>query len=414
MTWGHAVSDDMIHWKQQDHALLPYRVDGRSGTIFSGTAVVDHNNSLGKQVGDTKTICAFFTFANKPKYYQALAYSTDDGNTWTYWNEGRPVVDNQGFDTGERDPKVFWHDESQQWVMALWVQRKPGRVRFFTSPNLTEWTFASDLMRDWAFECMDVVFLPLDDDRDNVKCVIYDASFDYEVGTFDGEQFHSETKPLKAGGGNFYAAQTFNQSPDGRTVQIGWMRGRPNSADLHGLPYNQQMSFPCRMTLRTTADGPRVFCWPIREIETLVTASHLKDNAKLDEGRNLLDGIDTLDLVDLSIDFDPGTAKQVVFEFPGVTLTYDAEKQTLTHSGVADDGKPREMTTFKGLVPREGSIRLRMLIDRLSVEVYAFDGQQFRAHYYSPKNGTGKQSLHAVGGTAMVRELIVRELKSAW
>ena len=79
MTWGHATSADMVHWTQHKHALLPYRVDGRQGTIFSGTAVVDHNNSLGVQQGDTKTLCTFFTFANQPKFYQAMAYSTDGG-----------------------------------------------------------------------------------------------------------------------------------------------------------------------------------------------------------------------------------------------------------------------------------------------------------------------------------------------
>ncbi len=132
-------------------------------------------------MGDTRTLCAFFTFANKPKFYQAMAYSTDGGDAWTYWNEGRAVVPNQGFDKGERDPKVFWHEASQRWVMVLWVQRNPGRVRFFTSKNLTDWEFASDLMRDWAFECMDLVFLAVDGDRQQMKCMIYDASFDYEI-----------------------------------------------------------------------------------------------------------------------------------------------------------------------------------------------------------------------------------------
>ncbi len=169
MTWGHAVSPDMVHWKQVKHALLPYRVDGHSGTIFSGTAVVDRNNSLGVQQGNVPTLCAFFTFANQPKFYQAMAFSTDRGTTWTYWNEGRPVVENQGFDSGERDPKVFWHAASKQWVMVLWVQQNPGRIRFFTSPNLTDWTFASDLMRDWAFECMDLAFIPVDGNREHTK-----------------------------------------------------------------------------------------------------------------------------------------------------------------------------------------------------------------------------------------------------
>ncbi|WP_372725889.1 glycoside hydrolase family 32 protein [Novipirellula sp.] len=414
MTWGHATSLDMVHWKQRDHALLPYRVDGRAGTIFSGTAVIDHNNSLGKQVGDTKTMVAFFTFAAKPKFYQAMAYSTDGGETWTYWNEGRAVVENQGFDNGERDPKVFWHEPSQQWVMLLWVQKDPGRVRWFTSKNLVDWDFASDLMRDWAFECMDLVFLKVDDDENNTKCLIYDASFDYEIGSFDGQKFIAETETLSIVRGNYYAAQTFNQAPDDRAVQIGWMRGGPDSAKLFGVPHNQQMAFPVEMSLKTTPEGIRLFCWPIKEIDSLVGQTHEIDEVTLDAGVNVLAGINDLDLVDLEVSFSPGDAEQVVFDLSRVSLRYDVKKQVLYHSGIDNNGAPREDVCIDKLVPREGKVSLRLLVDRLTVEAYAFGGATFAAHYIHPKHGPKKLSIHSVGGTAKIHDLSVRELKSAW
>ncbi|WP_442508414.1 GH32 C-terminal domain-containing protein [Novipirellula sp. SH528] len=414
MTWGHATSLDMVHWKQGDHALLPYRVDGRAGTIFSGTAVIDHNNSLGKQVGDTKTMVAFFTFAAKPKFYQAMAYSTDGGETWTYWNEGRAVVENQGFDNGERDPKVFWHEPSQQWVMLLWVQKDPGRVRWFTSKNLVDWEFASDLMRDWAFECMDLVFLKVDGDENNTKCLIYDASFDYEIGSFDGQKFIAETEALSIVRGNYYAAQTFNQTPDDRAVQIGWMRGGPDSAKLFGVPHNQQMGFPVELSLKTTPKGIRLFCWPIKEIDSLVEQTHELDEVTLGAGVNALDDIKDLDLVDLEVSFSPGDAEQVVFDLPRVSLRYDVKKQVLYHSGIDNNGAPREDICIDKLVPREGKVSLRLLVDRLTVEAYAFGGATFAAHYIHPKHGPKKLSIHSVGGTAKIHELSVRELKSAW
>ncbi len=414
MTWGHATSPDMVHWKQLDHALLPYELDGVPGTIFSGTAVVDHNNSLGKQQGDTKTLVAFFTFATEPKFHQAMAYSTDRGESWQYWNDGRAVVANQGFDSGERDPKVFWHEPSGRWVMALWVGLKPGRVRLFTSTNLTDWEHASDLMRDWAFECMDIVFLPVDGDESNKKCVIYDASFDYEVGTFDGTTFHSETKPLRTGGGNFYAAQTFSNAPNGRVVQMGWMRGGPDASQAYGLPFNQQMSFPCELNLRTTPDGPRLCCFPIEEIDSLVEETHTKQDVELSAGIDLLAGLAPLDLVDLSIVFDPGDAKRLVFDLPSVTLEYDAEADLLKHTGVDDHGAPRPQVTLDGLAPRDGLVRLRLLIDRLSVEAYASGGERFAAHYYAPNKQPAPQSIRAEGGEAQVKELTLRRLRSAW
>jgi sucrose-6-phosphate hydrolase SacC (GH32 family) len=414
MTWGHAVSPDMVHWRQLEHALLPYRVDGRVGTIFSGTAVVDHDNSLGVQVGDTKTLCAFFTFAARPKFYQAMAYSTDGGNSWKYWNKGRAVVENQGFDDGERDPKVFWHEPSQRWVMVLWVQRNPGRVRILTSRNLVDWEFASDLMRDWAFECLDLVFLPIDGKAGETKAVIYDASFDYEIGAFDGRAFQTAAGPFTAGGGNFYAAQTFNNSPDGRCVQIGWMRGGPNSAARYGLPYNQQMTFPCELSLKTTDNGVRLFAWPIREIESLQRKSFSRRDVELKPGDNVIAGIDPLDLVDLEIDFAPQQANELVLRFPGVSVNYDAETARLTYTGVREDGEPEITTAFESLSSRGGSVQLRILVDRLSVEIYAFGGERFYAGYYSPRQSDGRQTIEFRGGDGRIKDLIVRELASAW
>lgn len=414
MTWGHATSSDMIHWRQHEHALLPYRVDGRSGTIYSGTAVIDHNNSLGVQQGDVPTLCAFFTLASQPRFYQAMAYSTDRGKSWTYWNEGRPVVDNQDFDSGERDPKVFWHEQSGQWVMALWVQRNPGRIRFFTSDNLTEWNFTSDLMRDWAFECVDLVMLPVDGDPKNTKAVLYDASFDYEIGHFDGQQFHTDSGPFVAGGGNFYAAQTFYNHPEQRAVQIGWMRGHPNLPELFNVPFNGQMSFPCELTLRSLADGPRLNVWPIKEIESLVKSSITKSNVTLREGENLLEGVTSLDLVDLEIDFDPGTAKQIVFDLGHAMLRYDREQQVLKVLSIDEAGNVRETIALRDLAPRNGSVKFRVLVDRLSVESYAFGGEQFHACYYSPLEDDEDVSITTFGGEAKLHSFALRELKSAW
>ncbi len=414
MTWGHATSPDMVHWTQQDHALLPYRVDGHDGTIFSGTAVIDHNNSLGKQVGDTETLVAIYTFATKPAFYQAMAYSTDKGKTFTYYNDGRAIVPNQGFDSGERDPKVFWHEPSQQWVMALWVEEKPGRVRWFTSSNLTDWEFASDLMRDWAYECMDVVFLPVDGDPKNVKCLIYDASFDYEIGTFDGKAFHAETETLKNVRGNYYAAQSFNQAPDGRVVQMGWMRGEPDPSKFFGVPHNGQMGFPVEMTLRTTPAGVRCFCWPIKEIESLVKVTHTLNDVTLNKGVTQLDSFGGLDLVDVELTFSPGDASQIKFDLPRVSLVYDVERQTLSHTGVDREGQPVQTITLDKLAPRDGKVSLRLLVDRLTVEAYAFGGESFAAHYIHPDPEQRTLAIESLGGQAELETIKIRELNSAW
>ena len=182
MTWGHAVSTDLVRWKQLPHAILPYG----NGYIFSGTGVVDHNNSLGLQEGDTKTLALMYSYAvdtrrrfgvftppEKNQYYQGIAYSTDRGRTFQLLNEGGPVIPNQGMDLDpngtERDPKLFWHEPSGKWITTLWLGDKSnGRVRFFSSTDLRNWKFESDLVRPWAWECFDLFELPVLDKDGNL------------------------------------------------------------------------------------------------------------------------------------------------------------------------------------------------------------------------------------------------------
>ena len=405
MTWGHAVSTDMVHWKQLPHAILPYG----DGTIFSGTAVVDHNNSLGKQVGDTKTLVAIFSFAKEP-FYQAAAYSTDKGRTFQLVNNGGPVVPNQGFDKGERDPKVFWHEASKKWVLVLWVklgkkdgtpEEKLGKVRFFTSDNLTDWTVASDLDRPWVFECMDFVQLPLDGNKNNKKWLLYDASFDYEIGDFDGKTFSTDKKTFKGDfGTNFYAAQTFNNSPDGRTVIIGWMNQGSNSVfQKAGMPFNQQMSFPTTMELRTTPEGARLYRWPVKEIEKLYIKSYKFKNLTVDKVSEKLANVKA-ELIDLSVEFEPINSMKLIIR--GLEVTYDLK------SGMFAFG------TSKLAAPViDGKVRLRVLLDRASIELFANGGATVSTCYAVAEPGNKSISISADSGTK-INLLVINKLKSSW
>ena len=405
MTWGHAVSTDMVHWKQLPHAIMPYG----GGTIFSGTAVVDHNNSLGKQVGDTKTMVAIFSFAKEP-FYQAAAYSTDKGRTFQLVNNGGAVVPNQGFDRGERDPKVFWHEASKKWVLVLWVklgkkdgspQEKLGKVRFFTSSNLTDWTVASDFDREWVFECMDFVQLPVDGNKNNKKWLLYDASFDYEIGEFDGKTFTTDKKTLKGDfGTNFYAAQTFNNSPDGRTVMIGWMNQGSNSVfQKAAMPFNQQMSFPATMELKTTPEGIRLYRWPVKEIEKLYVKSYKFKNLTVDKVSEKLAGVKA-ELIDLSVEFEPKDLMRLIIR--GLEVTYDLKNESFTFG------------TSKLAAPViEGKVRLRILLDRASIELFANGGAAVSTCYAVAEPGNKTISISADSSTK-INYLIINELKSSW
>jgi len=410
-SWGHAVSTDMVHWEQLPHAILPYD----KGAIWSGTAVVDHNNSLGKQVGDTKTLVAFFTTAWKDGFYQAMAYSTDRGRTYTLYNNGEPVVPNQGVMKGERDPKVFWDEARQEWKMVLILGGKERVIRIFESDNLTDWVKAGDINRKWAAECIDLFQLPVDGDRNNMKWVITDASFDYEIGQFTGHGFETEGETHRGDfGKNFYAAQTFNSGPDGRVVQIGWMNDRrPDCPFLvEGMPFSQQMAFPTDLTLRTTPDGIRLFRWPVPEIKSLYQKSHTFNDLTVESANKALSELKP-ELVDLSIEFAPGDDGVADLTIRGVKITYGNLMKLRTATGVREvkcfhfNGKSYPAPMI------DGRVKLRVLADRASLELYANEGATVASSYEFAIPEDYTLSISA-SNEIQIHSLVVNELKSAW
>jgi len=316
MHWGHAVSKDMIHWKQRPHALRPYA----GGAIWSGSAAVDWKNStgFGKPGKDAhKPIVVCYTHAHHP-FRQALAYSNDRGRTWTLY-KGNPVLHNQGVHSGERDPKIFWHEPAKKWVMVLYLKR--GLARIFNSDDLKKWVRTSDVTGRNFNSCPDMFDLPVDGDEKKTKWVLYDAMFRYSIGTFDGKTYKIEATPGRGDAGrNFYAAQTFNDTPDGRVIQVAWMRG--SDFPKKGMPFNQQMSFPCELTLRTTDEGIRLYRWPVKEIESLYKKRHEVKKTQLKPGDDPLRDIKA-ELIDLYADITMGSAKKITFNLRGSTVTYD-------------------------------------------------------------------------------------------
>ncbi len=381
MTWGHAVSKNMVHWEQLQHAILPYD----NGTIFSGTAAVDYSNSLGKNTKGDKTIVAYFTHAQNDKkdlFYQAGAYSTDKGRTFQLIDGGRPLVPNQGFDRAERDPKIFWHAPSKKWVLILWIKRAHkkkandlGKVRFFGSTNLKNWQKLSDFDRKWVYECMDLVELKVDGNPNNKKWLIFDASFDYEIGTFDGLSLSTNKKNHLGDLGNaYYAAQTFNNSPDGRTVIMGWLRTRDKNIGKNfyvdqNMPFNQQMSFPATMELRTTATGIRLFRWPIKEIKSLYQKRYIFEEIESGVLNKNLKG-ESFDGIDLYTSFDRNKTSFFQINIRGQMLTY--QKGDFYFNDVI-------LPTLD-----KNKVNVRILLDRTSIEIYADDGFSVLSSYAVP------------------------------
>jgi len=414
-SWGHAVSKDMVRWKQLPHAILPYS----HGAIWSGTAVVDHNNSLGKQTGDTKTIVAYFTKTQpKPKHFiQAAAYSTDRGRTFTLIRKGQAVVPNQGFSHGERDPKVFWDKATKKWVMVLILGGgRPATIRFFTSDNMVDWKKSGDIKRPWAAECIDLFRLPVDGDKANMKWVIADASFDYEVGEFDGKVFSSTEDTLQGDYGVrcFYAAQVFNNAPGGRVVQIGWLRDKraDNVFLANNMPFNQQMSFPADLTLRTTPAGVRLFRRPVKEIESLYTKTHSFKNLSVASANKALSGV-SAELIDMSIEFVPGDNGIVKLNLRGLQVVCGEIRKYRTRKG-STEARSVVFGGYQAPVPViDGKVKLRILVDRTSIELFANDGAATVSCYAAPA-GDNRKILVSSAQPIKINSLVVNELKSSW
>jgi fructan beta-fructosidase len=397
MHWGHAVSRDLIHWEEFGEALYPDEM----GPMFSGSAVVDWKNTSGFGTNGEPPVVLFYTAAGNPTT-QCLAYSTD-GRTFAKY-ERNPII--KEITSGNRDPKVIWHEPTQKWVMVLYVEL-PGKkhtVHFFTSPNLREWTQSSILEggidRDhYLFECPDFYELPVTGDPASKKWVISGANSEYAIGSFDGARFTPEASKLPGHRGRgFYAAQTFSDEPKNRRIQIGW--GQMPSP---GMPFNQIQLFPCEQKLISTPEGPRLTWEPVAELASLRKRTQSSGAFKLDPSTsNKLDGFEA-ELVELRADFEPSPDAVVAFKVRGVSVEYDAGKQELR---VGDHRAPAPL--------QQGRQRLIILLDRTSLEIFASYGLTYVPMPVIPKTDDRRCSLSATTGSADVTELAVSELSPAW
>ncbi|HWB08219.1 MAG TPA: glycoside hydrolase family 32 protein [Pirellulales bacterium] len=392
MHWGHAVGRDLVHWREIGEALYPDSL----GPMFSGSAVVDWNNTSGFGRDGKPPLVLFYTAAGNPTV-QCLAYSNDGGKTFTKYAHN-PVVEQ--FTPGNRDPKVIWHEPSRRWVMVLYVESpdKKHLIDFLTSSDLKQWTLASQT--EGFFECPDLFELPLDGNAGRKKWVLTAASSEYQVGTFDGERFTPETPKLPGHRGRgFYAAQTFSDIPaaDGRRIQVGWLQ-----APSPGMPFNQCLSVPLKLDLVTTPDGPRLTWSPVKELEQLRTGRQVFPAGALEPGQSKKVALQS-ELLDIAAVIEPAKAAEVVLDVRGVALAYDAAKQELTVNG---QRAPAPLV--------DGKLDLRILVDRTVLEVFANGGLVYVPMPAIVPADNRNFSVSAKGGAARLEKLELHALSSIW
>jgi fructan beta-fructosidase len=393
MTWGHAISTDLMHWTQLDNAISP----DANGDIFSGSAVIDKNNSAGF---GTNAMVAMFTYSGSTLRTQGIAYSTDNGRTFTKYPS--PVLGQYNYEN--RDPRVFWYHPANQWRMALYMGT-PGAFAIFGSSNLKTWTNLSSLSFPGGAETPDMYEIALDGDPGNTRWIFSQADGHYMVGQFDGTTFTPApqigVQQIEWGYDPFnsYGGQTFNNEPNGRRVSITWMAG----GEYPGMPFNQQMSIPRELTLRgTPSGGAQLYQMPVAEVASLRREASHWTNTPLVHGTNLLAGLSGA-LFDIDLEIRPGSAKTFDLTLRGNTLHYDVATKQLTLAG-----KSMAVQLIDGV------IKLRVLEDITSLEVFANDGAATMSYCFVPDLSDLSLSLTAQGGAATVNRLDVYEMDSIW
>lgn len=445
MSWGHATSTDLVHWNHKAVAI-PYGKENEEG-IFSGSAVVDHQNTSGFGDGGNPPIVAIYTSHytledGSTDQAQSLAYSLDDGETFTKY-EGNPVLE---FDDPDfRDPNVSWNEKMEKWLMvvALPAQHK---VQFYSSDNLKDWEFLSDFgpagATDGIWECPDFFKLPVDGDSENQKWVLHvdmnpgsiagGSGSQYFVGEWDGTTFipdetFMETAPHWVDyGTDFYAAISWNNIPedDGRQLWVGWMNNWNYANEIPTDPWRSAMSIPRSVHLVSYDNSYRLVQRPIADLR------QLRDDSVQIESLEINNETVDLSLRNISgkafemiVEIDPGEADNVGInvregENQQTVIGYDRENQSVfidrTSSGESDFYEGFEQRNDAPVELTDGRIRLHVFVDWSSVEVFVNNGSRVITNRIFPDSESIGVSAFADEGTAIITNLEFWPLESIW
>lgn len=429
MTWGHSTSRDLIHWESQEPALLP---DGL-GTIFSGSSAIDEANSAG--FGKNSIVTLFTSAANSQ--VQSLAYSNDGGYTYTTY-PGNPVLT---LESEARDPNMFWNEETKQWTLIL-AHALDHEMLIFTSPDLKSWTLQSSFgkglgAQDGVWECPDLFELPVTGTQEKKWVLICNinpggpfggSATQYFTGSFDGKTFKVDTDasgnvPTKwlDYGKDHYATVSWSDTPGRRTV-IGWMSNWQYAAEVPTLQFRSANTLPREMGVFKVDDQYYVSSKPSPELDAL--RGKITHNAKrIQVGKQAHtvslpqenDGI-----CEILMNVDAKRSKQLKMTLANkaqekVTIIYDVEKETIsfdrTQSGIVDFSQDFPAVTVTPTYENDGSVNLRLFIDRSSMELFEQEGRFVMTNLVFPTSPYTTLSFQAEEGSAKVNNLQIYSIK---
>ena len=422
MHWGHATSKDLIHWEHLPIAIVP---DGL-GTIFSGSCVVDENNTSGFGKG---AIVAFYTSAGRSQT-QSMAYSLDNGRTFHKYS-GNPVVTSNVRDF--RDPKVFWHEDTKKWVMILAVGQE---MQLYSSPNLKEWTYESSFgegqgAHGGVWECPDLIQLPIKG-TDRKKWVLIcnlnpggpfgGSATQYFVGKFDGHRFVNES-PGKTKwmdfGRDHYATVTWSNAPSGRTIALAWMSNWDYANQVPTMQYRSANSVPRDLFLYEQDGETYLASVPSDELLALRNKPVKKGGFKVNKSRemkNLLKNNEGTYEIELKV--EDVQAKKFGFQLYNskgeqVSCLFDLEKKLFSmdrNQSGETSFSDRFASVTSAPIKIQDKYVLRLLVDKSSIEIFEGDGRFVMTNLVFPDEPYNHLRFDVEGGSFKVESMNVYKL----
>ncbi|WP_299991915.1 DUF4980 domain-containing protein [uncultured Bacteroides sp.] len=450
MHWGHSVSKDLMHWEHRAPAIARDTL----GHIFSGSSVVDVNNTAGYGAG---TIVAFYTSASdKNGQIQCMAYSCDNGNTYTKY-EKNPVLTSFDGLKDFRDPKVFWYAPEEKWVMIVSADKE---MRFYASKNLKEWEYLSAWGEGYGvqprqFECPDMVQLPVNGDKSRMKwvmlvnvnpgCYFGGSATQYFVGDFDGTHFicdsPKETVKWLDWGKDHYATVCFSNTGD-RVIGVPWMSNWQYANIVPTRQYRSANALPRELGLYEQAGELYVSAAPVKEVQGLrrenkeVPAFTIDAEYRIESLLNDNEGA-----YELELHFTNETAKVMGFKLfneaeEEVNIYFDLPEGKLvmdrTKSGIVDFGRNSTPHTLEahdrrvstsinyrddfalatwGPVAKAPTHTLNVFVDKCSVEIFLDGGKIAMTNLVFPNAPYNRMSFYGNGGSYRVDKCAIYKLE---
>ncbi len=427
MHWGHAVSPDLTHWTHQPIALYPDSL----GYIFSGSAVMDYQNTSGLGTEEMPAMVAIFTYHNmsrerlgkKDYQTQGIAFSLDQGSTWVKYKDN-PVIDNPGI-KDFRDPKVFWHEPTKKWILVLVAG---DHAQIYQSANLIDWKFSSSFGENMGahggvWECPDLFSLTTQDGEQKWILSISinpggpngGSATQYFVGDFDGISFSTEQKEVKwlEYGRDNYAGVTYNGAPVDQRILLGWMSNWDYAQVTPTKPWRSAMTLPRKLSLVRQTDQFVLMQEPM--IESAILGEKIDMNPEeLIEGRTAPISQSVLQMtIDLSHEFSLtlfNDHERFDFSMDPLTAQMRIDRRNSGPNSFSDKFAPEVQTaTYE---PESRLTSLTVFTDQSSVELFVDNGRYVFTNQIFPNKPY--DMLRIGPDNQAAKDISITPIKSIW